>query len=68
MKKSTISAKQKQRRPGRPATGVDPMIGLRAGKKLTAAIDHWAKANGLTRSEAIRQLVERALSAEKPEK
>jgi len=44
------------------------MIGLRAGKKLTAAIDHWAKANGLTRSEAIRQLVERALSAEKPEK
>jgi metal-responsive CopG/Arc/MetJ family transcriptional regulator len=45
------------------------MIGLRAGKDLTAAIDKWVKANAVaSRSEAIRQLVERALAAEKPEK
>jgi hypothetical protein len=61
MKKSTISAKQKKQRPGRPATGVDPMIGLRAGKELTAAIDAWAKANSVSRSEAIRRLVEKGL-------
>jgi Arc/MetJ-type ribon-helix-helix transcriptional regulator len=64
----SIAAKPKKKGPGRPATGRDPMIGLRAGKELTAAIDKWAKANRVeSRSEAIRQLVERALAAEKPE-
>jgi metal-responsive CopG/Arc/MetJ family transcriptional regulator len=39
------------------------MIGLRAGKKLTAAIDAWAKANGVdSRSEAMRALIERGLA------
>jgi hypothetical protein len=62
MAKSTVSAKQK-RRPGRPATGVDPMIGVRAGMELIAEIDKWAEANSVSRSEAIRRLVEQALSA-----
>jgi hypothetical protein len=57
-----ISAKLKKPGRGRPATGRDPMIGLRAGKQLTAAIDAWAKRNGVTRSEAIRRLVEIGLA------
>jgi len=38
------------------------MIGLRAGKQLTAAIDAWGKRNGVARSEAIRRLVEIGLA------
>ena len=55
-----ISAKRKKKR-GRPATGTDPMIGLRLSKKEIARLDRWAKANGYTRSEAIRVLIERGL-------
>jgi Ribbon-helix-helix protein, copG family len=58
----SISAKLQKRGPGRPATGRDPMIGLRAGEQLTAAIDAWAKRNGVGRSEAIRRLVEIGLA------
>jgi predicted DNA-binding protein len=37
------------------------MIGLRLSKKETARLDRWAKANGYTRSEAIRVLIERGI-------
>ena len=57
---SRITAKRKKKR-GRPATGTDPMIGLRLSKEETAKLDQWAKANGYTRSQAIRVLVERGL-------
>jgi predicted DNA-binding protein len=57
----SIADKPKKRGRGRPATGRDPMIGVRAGKELTAKIDKWAKTNSTTRSEAIRQLIERGL-------
>jgi Arc/MetJ-type ribon-helix-helix transcriptional regulator len=41
---------------------------VRLPKQTIAALDKWAKAKAHgTRSEAIRQLVERALAAEKPE-
>jgi metal-responsive CopG/Arc/MetJ family transcriptional regulator len=43
---------------------------VRLPKQTIAALDKWAKAKAKahgTRSEAIRQLVERALAAEKPE-
>jgi hypothetical protein len=53
----SISAKPKKRGPGRPATGRDPMIGLRLSKEETALLDKWAKANGCTRSEAIRAMI-----------
>jgi metal-responsive CopG/Arc/MetJ family transcriptional regulator len=33
------------------------MIGLRLPKAEIASLDKWAKAQGLTRSEAIRRLV-----------
>ena len=54
----SISAKPKKRGSGRPATGRDPMIGLRLSKKEIARLDRWAKANGYTRSQAIRVLIE----------
>jgi len=53
----SISAKPKKGRRGRPATGRDPMIGLRLPKAEIASLDRWAKANGFTRSEAIRVLI-----------
>jgi len=58
---SSINAKQKKR--GRPATGMDPMIGARFPSELTARIDAWASAHSTSRSEAIRRLVEQALAA-----
>jgi Ribbon-helix-helix protein, copG family len=33
------------------------MIGLRLSKEETALLDKWAKANGCTRSEAIRAMI-----------
>jgi hypothetical protein len=39
------------------------MIGLRAGKELTAAIDAWAESRAVKRSEAMRQLIELGLTA-----
>jgi hypothetical protein len=35
----------------------DPMIGLRLPKAEIASLDRWAKANGCTRSEAIRRTI-----------
>jgi hypothetical protein len=57
----SILAKPKKRGRGRPATGRDPMIGLRLPKAKIASLDKWAKANGYTRSEAIRVLIFRSL-------
>jgi metal-responsive CopG/Arc/MetJ family transcriptional regulator len=37
------------------------MIGLRLPKAEIASLDKWAKANGYTRSEAIRVLIFRGL-------
>jgi hypothetical protein len=59
-----ISDKPKKRKRGRPATGKDPMIGLRAPPRLIKEIDAWAAANGVTsRSDAIRHLLEHGLSS-----
>jgi hypothetical protein len=58
MAKSTDVAKKK---PGRPATGNDPLISARVPSEIVAAIDAWADKKGATRSEAIRRLVELGL-------
>ena len=49
---------------GRPATGQDPLLNFRAPAILTAKIDKWAakQEDHLSRSEAIRRLLELALS------
>jgi Ribbon-helix-helix protein, copG family len=58
MTKSTEVGKKK---PGRPATGNDPLISARVPPEIVAAIDAWADKNSATRSEAIRRLVELGL-------
>jgi Ribbon-helix-helix protein, copG family len=58
--KRSISVKQKKR--GRPATGVRPIVGLRLSEEEIARVDHWAKERDISRSDAIRALIERGLS------
>jgi hypothetical protein len=59
----SISAKPKKR--GRPATGRNPMIGLRVSPDLRERIERWATAQSDTPllSEAIRRLVELGLAS-----
>lgn len=52
--KSTVSVKRK---PGRPATGTDPLVGVRFPKALLDQVDAYAKFTGMSRSEAIRYFV-----------
>lgn len=56
----SISAKRK---PGRPATGVDRMYGARLSDEFVAKIDKWAEAQGVSRSEAMRKLIELGLKS-----
>lgn len=60
--KPSITVKPKKR--GRPATGVDPFVGVRFPQELLDTIDAWGAASEqpMTRSEAIRRLVERGLT------
>ena len=59
----SISVKRKKRGPGRPATGVRPMIGLRLSDDEIARLDRWAKAQGhRDRSTAIRALIKSGLA------
>jgi metal-responsive CopG/Arc/MetJ family transcriptional regulator len=60
----SIAVEPKKR--GRPATGRDPVIGLRLSPEKTEQLDAWAAAKGLTsRSEAVRLMIDQALSASK---
>jgi hypothetical protein len=56
----SISVKRKKA--GRPATGTEPLYGVRITDALMTQIMNWASANGATRSEAIRRLVELGLT------
>ena len=54
--------KSKTKKPrGRPATGVDPLVTFRLPETEIADLDAQAEAAGLSRSAAIRQLVENGL-------
>ena len=55
----SITVKRKKR--GRPATGTEPLYGVRIGDQLMAEIKLFASAQRVSRSEAIRRLVEIAL-------
>lgn len=46
---------------GRPATGRDPLVGVRLPQELIDRLDDWARAQDLTRSAAVRLVIERAL-------
>jgi hypothetical protein len=63
MKKS-IKVQPKKRR-GRPATGKDPLLTVRAPKTIIQEIEDWAATHDLSRSEAVRRLVELGLKAKR---
>jgi hypothetical protein len=69
-KRSTFSMKSStknvvRKRPGRPATGQDPVTAIRLSKEMRTAVDAWAakQTDEPGRSEAIRRLVELGLKA-----
>jgi hypothetical protein len=47
-----------QKHRGRPATGRDPVSAVRLPEDVTREIDRWAALMEISRSEAIRKLVE----------
>ena len=53
----------KRKSAGRPATGTEPLYGVRIADPLMKQIMDWAKGHEATRSEAIRRLVELGLKA-----
>jgi hypothetical protein len=59
--------KKTTKRLGRPvSTGIRPLVGVRFSKEVLDAIDRYAKTNKIGRPEAVRRLVERALTELKP--
>jgi hypothetical protein len=65
MKKS-IKVQPKKR--GRPATGKDPLLTVRAPREVIEEIEDWASKNGLSRSAAVRRLLELGLTVRTPAK
>jgi hypothetical protein len=59
MRKSKTVHRKKR---GRPATGRDPAITARLPSAVISDVSRWAAENSLSRSEAIRRLVEIGLS------
>jgi hypothetical protein len=60
----SITVKHKPKKPGRPATGHDPFVGIRLPQVLIDQIETWSKTNDAdSRSSAIRRLVEIGLKA-----
>ena len=55
----------KRKKVGRPATGTEPLYGVRISDDLMGQIQKWGRENSATRSEAIRRLVELGLKAKK---
>lgn len=58
----SITVLRKKR--GRPATGVDPQMCARMEPELIQQVEAWAASQRVSRSEAIRRLVQRGLSAD----
>ena len=50
------------KRRGRPATGKDPLVTLRLPQAMIDALDKKAEAEGVSRSGAMRQLIEAGLA------
>jgi hypothetical protein len=58
----SIKVHPKKRR-GRPASGKDPLVSARLPQPLIDQVEAWSASNSVTRSEAIRRLVELGLNA-----
>jgi hypothetical protein len=61
----SIKVHPKKRR-GRPATGKDPLVSARLPQPLIDQIEKWSASTEVTRSEAIRRLVELGLTVKAP--
>jgi hypothetical protein len=57
-KKSRAKKAAPGRRPGRPATGKDPLISLRIPEEIREEVTAWGIQRGMNRSKAIRALIE----------
>jgi len=57
------SIKVMTKRRGRPATGKDPQVVLRMPAKLIESIESIAASESITKSDAIRRLIEKGLHA-----
>ena len=57
----TRSIKVLPKKRGRPATGKDPFVGVRLPPPMIEALDERAEAEGVTRSETMRRLIEAGL-------
>jgi hypothetical protein len=62
--KKAISVDKKK--PGRPTTGISPLLSARVPPEVFAAVKAWASERKLTPSEAIRRLVELGLKVKTP--
>jgi hypothetical protein len=58
----TKSIKDIPKKRGRPATGKDPLVGIRMPPDLISTLDTWAAKNDHTRAAAVRYFVEKGLS------
>jgi hypothetical protein len=63
--KKLISINKKPRGRPKKAGGVDPVSAVRLPSDLTEQVDAWGENRELSRSEAIRRLVELGLKAKK---
>jgi hypothetical protein len=61
----SIKVHPKKRR-GRPATGKDPLVSARLPQPLIDQVEQWSASNSVTRSEAVRRLVELGLKVKTP--
>lgn len=61
---TSIEVIPKKKKRGRPATGKDPLLAGRVPVSLITALEEWAVRHGVSRSEAIRRLIQRGLESE----
>jgi hypothetical protein len=61
--KKKSNNRRRRQKAGRPATGKDPLISFRIPQDVINEIEGWAAIRALSRSGAIRQLIDVALSA-----
>ena len=58
-----MKAVRPKRRPGRPATGRDPLVALRLPAEVIARLDQMARDRGFSRSQFFRILLEKGEEA-----
>lgn len=61
---STSIKKVAPKKRGRPATGKDPLVGVRLPQEMINSIEAMADEGNIPRSEAIRRLIQAGLRSE----